>query len=191
MEQILREEESTNDLLNLRPILCERANTWHHWWYSAMNLTWMSPERLHPATNKGRYKDPQLTIRRSPGNLVEEWGIEMSLSEVTNQGPQDDAESTNMGPWELKEPGPPTGKHIAAGHRTLLNICSKSAALSSCGSLIRKVRTVLVSVPCHWNTLPTYLDCLVEPHWERICLDFLGLDAPSGKEVERAIRSRN
>lgn len=62
----------------------------------------MSPKRLHPATSRGRYRDPQPNIRRSPESLVEEWGIEMSMSEVRNQGPQDGAESINMGPWELK-----------------------------------------------------------------------------------------
>ena len=46
----------------------------------------------------GRCRDPQPNIRQSPGSLVEEWGIEVSKSELkdTTRRP---TETTNIGPW--------------------------------------------------------------------------------------------
>ena len=56
------------------------------------NLAQLSPERLHPAVDGGRCRDPQPNIRQSPGSLVEELGIEVIKSEVL-RAPQEDPQS--------------------------------------------------------------------------------------------------
>jgi hypothetical protein len=43
------------------------------------NLAQLSPERLTPAVDRGRCRNPEANM--SPGNPVEEWGIELSKSE--------------------------------------------------------------------------------------------------------------
>jgi hypothetical protein len=44
----------------------------------------LSLERLQPAPDENRCRDPQLNIGPSSGNLVEEWGIE--VNELGDQG---------------------------------------------------------------------------------------------------------
>jgi hypothetical protein len=54
------------------------------------NLALLPPERLHPAADGRRYRDP--SIRWSSGNLEEEWGIELSKLEGSKT-PQEDTQS--------------------------------------------------------------------------------------------------
>jgi len=44
------------------------------------------------------------------------------------------------------------------------------------GLLTIGIRTIFDSVVCH--QIPFFLDCLVGPQWERMCLVLLGLEAP-------------
>jgi hypothetical protein len=45
---------------------------------------------------------------------VEELGIEMNKLEWS-RALQEDLQSTNLGPWRLTEPGPPTREHVVVG----------------------------------------------------------------------------
>jgi hypothetical protein len=51
------------------------------------SLAWLSSERLHPAVNSDRYRDPQANIGWRLENLMEEL-------EVRIEGPEEDRNST-------------------------------------------------------------------------------------------------
>jgi hypothetical protein len=53
------------------------------------NLAELPPERLHPIADRNICRDPKRNIRRRPGNLVEELGIEVSKLEGSRT-PQED-----------------------------------------------------------------------------------------------------
>ena len=71
--------------------------------------------RLHPAVEGGRCKDPQPHIRLSSGSLVEERDRSEPVRRDTSRRP---TESTNLGPWGLTEPQPPSRELAGAGPRS-------------------------------------------------------------------------
>ena len=59
-----------------------------------------------------------------------------------------------------------------------LHICRICRAWCSCGSHNRRIRGCVCLCFRALDLLPPYLDCLVWPQWEKMCLDQLGLCAP-------------
>jgi hypothetical protein len=63
----------------------------------------------------------QTSGEQSPGSLVEELGIELNKPEKSKP-PQEDPESTNLGPLGPIEPAPPIGNHGGAGPRPPMHL---------------------------------------------------------------------
>lgn len=84
------------------------------------------PERLHPAVDGKRYRDPQTTscgpweaCRTMRDRIGQDGGVK-----DTTRRPED---STNQGPWGLTEADLPTKDHAVAGPRSpmyLQQVCS-------------------------------------------------------------------
>lgn len=92
------------------------------------------------------------------------------------------SESPNLSLWGLTE----TEAWMQGLDLGPLYTCSICAAWSSCRSpnnWSRGCLTLLPAIRSH-----SYLDCLVEPQFERRCLVLLGLDVPGWGYTQRGLR---
>jgi hypothetical protein len=77
----------------------------------------LSPERLHPAADRGRFQKPQLNTRWNSWSLMEEWELEISKSEGSRTPQVDPQSQLNWDLWELIDPEPPSRDHARADYR--------------------------------------------------------------------------
>jgi len=101
--------------------------------YSAMlidrSLAWLSSERLQPAANRNRCRDPQPNIKWSLGRLLEELGD--GLRNLEGIGiPQGSQQNKLTWPLGVPETEPPTKEQAQAGPSFSLHICIRYEAWS-------------------------------------------------------------
>ena len=78
------------------------------------SLAQLSPERLHPSTDRNRCRDPQPNISQSSGESCDRTGDRGEQARGAKDTTRRPTESTSLGPWGLTETEPPTKEHTWA-----------------------------------------------------------------------------
>ena len=90
-----KKKRLSSDWPNLGSNPCTGTKPWHYYWGHVVladrSLAWLSSERLHPAADGNRCRDPQPHIRWSLGSLIEELGEGLKDQKGTGI-PQEDQE---------------------------------------------------------------------------------------------------
>jgi hypothetical protein len=123
------------------PYACRQGPSITVYWEASSSSRWTQKQ------------NPQWNIRWYSGNLVEEWGIELSKLEGSRT-PQEDIQSQLTLDHLVSQRLNHRPKSMQGLHLDPLPICSRYAAWSPCGLLTTGVEPVFDFLACHWIHFP-------------------------------------